>query len=283
MIRILKDSLLQTLLLTLGSSICAFAVKAFLIPRGFLSGGLTGAALILYYLHPALSLTAIYLLLNIPIFLLGLYFVSIRFFLYSLWGMLIYSAMLYLVDFQIEVPDQMLNAVIAGGITGLGMAIILRSRGSTGGSDIIGVIFHKLFSLSIGTGAVVINIGVLAVSALLFPVDKVLYSLIYAIVAMQATNAIYHGMKKRKAAIIISNHCDAIADILTHNYQVGITKLNGKGGYHGTEKTILFSVIHRKDIASLKKIVLEKDPDAFIAMMTAGDVTGLRIGNQPQW
>lgn len=134
MIKILKEALLQTLLLALGSSICAFAVKGFLVPRGFLSGGLTGASLVIFYVFPGLSLAKIYLLINIPIFLLGAYFVSLRFVL-----------------------------------------------------------------------------------------------------------------------------------------------------YRGTDRTIIFSVIHRRDIACLKKIVLSRDPEAFIALMTAGDVTGLRIGNQPHW
>lgn len=278
-----KEALVQTLLLTLGSTICAFAIKGFLVHQGFLSGGLTGASLVVYYVFPELSLAKIYILINIPIFLLGAYFVSLRFILYSLWGMVIYSIMLHLVTYRVTIADPMLSAIIAGGISGIGIAIILRSRGSTGDNEIVGVMLHKLFSLAVGTGGILVNILVLAVSAFLFPLDKVLYSLIYAVVTMQATNAVYHGMKKREAAIIISDHCDEIADILAHDHRMGITKLSGKGGYRGTDKTVIFSVIHRRDIACLKKIVLRKDPDAFIAMMTAGDVTGLRIGNQPHW
>ena len=273
----------QTLLLAIGSSICAFAVKAFLVPQNFLSGGLTGAALIIHYVQPSLSVAMIYFLINIPLFLLGLKFVSMRFIIYSLWGMLIYSFMLYFITIRIEIQDQLLTAIVAGCITGIGVAIILRSNGSTGGSEIMSVMLFKLFSLSIGTGAVVLNLLVITCSAFLFPIDKVLYSFIYSIVVMLATNTVYQGFSRREAALIISDHCDKITEVLTRNYQVGITKLNGKGGYHGKDKTILFSVVCRKDIASLKKAVLQMDPDAFMAIMAAGDVTGLRVGNQPHW
>lgn len=279
----LIDWIFQTPLLALGSFICAFAVKALLIPQGFLSGGLTGAALVVYYSYPLMSIALIYLLINIPVFILGWLFVGIRFILYSLWGMLIYSAMLYFITFRFNISDQLLSAVVAGGISGIGIAIILKSYGSTGGTEIISVILCKLFSLSVGTGTVLVNVIVLAVSLLFFPIEKVLYSIVYTIVSMQATNCVFHGLNKRKAVLIISDRWQEIAKDLTYNFHVGITKLSGKGGYGGANKTILFSVVRRKDISILKKASLKKDPNAFITVMAAEDVTGLQVGNQPHW
>lgn len=94
MTRKLADFARHTALLALGSALCALAVKGILLPQGFLSRGLTGAALIVHYAYPRLPVTTVYLLMNIPVFCLGWRFVGRRFSLYSLWGMVIYSAML---------------------------------------------------------------------------------------------------------------------------------------------------------------------------------------------
>lgn len=281
--RKLIDWFYHTVLLALGSGICAFAVKVILIPQGFLAGGLTGAALILHYIYPITSVAIIYAVINIPMFLIGGLFVSMRFMLYSLWGMLIYSLMLYLVSYQIDLADPMLAAVVAGCLSGIGSAIVLRSYGSTGGADIISVVLNKAFSIQIGAGKVLFNILILSISAFLFPAEKILYSIVYAIVSMLATNSVFHGLNKREAALIISEKSREIADILTAKYQLGVTKLHGRGGYQGSKKMILFSVVRRRDISSLKKIALKKDPDAFITVLTSEDVTGLQVGNQPHW
>lgn len=273
----------QSLFLAAGSALCAFAVKAILIPQEFISTGLTGAALILYYKYPVASVEVLYLMVNIPVFLLGWRFVGLRFVLYSLWGMVIYSMMLFFIDVQVDIADPMLGAVTAGAISGIGIAVILRSYGSIGGTEIFSVIMHKLFSLSVGTGTAIINGIVLIASALLFPIETVLYAFVYATVNTLILDKIFYGMTGRKAALIISEQWQEIAKDLMGQRNVGITKISGKGGFRGTDKTILYSVINRKDIAAVKKIVLQKDPNAFMAMMTAEDVTGLRVGNQPHW
>jgi uncharacterized membrane-anchored protein YitT (DUF2179 family) len=279
----LYEWLKQSFFLSLGSAISAFAVKALLIPQGFLSTGLTGAALIIYYKYPVAPVGMLYLMINIPVFIVGWRFIGIRFVIFSFWGMLIYSLMLQLITFQLELSDPMLGVIVSGGISGIGIAIILRSYGSTGGSEILSVIIHKLFSVSVGAGTAIINGIVLTASAFLFPIDKILYALVYTVVTTLAINNFFYGLSKRKAALIISDEWQEIVKDLTGLCNVGVTKIKGRGGYRGNEKTILYSVIRRKDIGVVKKIVLQKDPGAFIALMTAEDVTGLRIGNQPHW
>ena len=83
--------------------------------------------------------------------------------------------------------------------------------------------------------------------------------------------------------LIISEKSREIADILTEKYQLGVTKLHGRGGYQGSEKMVLFSVVRREDISSLKRVALKKDPNAFITVIASEDVTGLQVGNQPHW
>ena len=277
------DWLRQTLLLTLGSAVCALAVKAIMMEQGLLAAGLTGAALVVHYLHPDLSVALIYLLINIPVFLIGWRLVGLRFLGYSLWGMLIYALLLWALPWRIELSDPMLAAVVAGGLSGLGIAIILRSCGSTGGTEIISVVLHKFLAVPVGLGAVLVNLAVLAASTLLFPLEQVLYSIVYAIVAMVATNSVFHGMNRREAALIISARWQEIAEVLTARHGLGVTQLHGRGAYQGVDRIILFSVVRRRDLPVLKRIALEQDPDAFITIISSGDVTGLQVGNQPHW
>lgn len=273
----------HTILLAVGSAICALAVKGILMPHGFLSRGMTGVALIVYYKWPVLPIGVIYLLMNIPVFALGWRFVGVRFVLYSLWGMVLYAVMLYLITVRIEISDKMLGAVIAGAMLGIGVAVILRSYGSTGGAEILCVIMNKVFSITLGTGSLILNAVVLIVAAMLFPIENVLYTLVCAVVAAQATDVVFHGLTKRQAAIIISDNWKDIARELTNTHRVGVTLINGQGGYQGADKTILYSVVNRANVSSLKKVVLDNDPNAFIALATAEDVTGVEVGNQPHW
>jgi len=281
--QLIRDFAYNTFVLVIGSLICAVAVNSFLIPNGFISSGMTGVALIIYYKFPVISVGIIYFLISIPVFFLGWTFVGLRFIIYTIWGMVLYSVMLYLVHFQINLNDNMLSAVTAGAITGLGVAIVLRSYGSGGGSEIICVILNKFFSITIGTGTVIINSVILIVSAYFFPVEKVLYTFVYIIVSSEITDMVFHGLARRKAALVISEKWEEIVEKLTTAHKIGVTLINGQGGYEGTERTILYSVLNRKDLPVLKKTVLDTDPNAFIAVMEASDVVGVDVGNQPYW
>ncbi len=273
----------QTFLLVAGSAISALAVKCFLIPQGFLTRGFTGVALLIYYEYPVLPIGVLYLLINIPVFAVGWHFVGSRFVLYSLWGMVIYSTMLSIISFQLDIDDMMLSAIIAGILSGIGTALILRSYGSSGGSDILCVIMHKYFSITLGAGSMIINAIILTIMALLFPLDKVLYTLVYVAVSMLVTNWFFHGLSKRQMVFIISEKWKDIADVLTNTHHIGVTIISGQGGYQGANIKILYSVINRKKTSDLKKVVLTIDTEAFITIMTAEDVTGVEIGNQPHW
>jgi len=127
------------LLITAGSVLCAIAINGILIPNQFLSGGITGVAITIHYLLPGLSMEAIYFVLNIPIFILGWFYVGRRFFLYSIAGMIIFT--LALLFFHITFPplDKLSSTLAAGIISGIGSGVILRSVGSAGGLDILGV------------------------------------------------------------------------------------------------------------------------------------------------
>lgn len=198
--------------------------------------------------------------------------------------MIIYTAML-LVPFSIRLPmsDRLLNAIIAGGISGFGIAVMLRSYGSAGGSEMICILLYKLTGISVGTGSIIINSILLGISAFIFPLENVLYTLIFIVVSAWVTDAVFHGLAKRRTVMIISEKWNEILAKITSGNSFRVTLINGKGGYLGLEKSVLLSVINSRQISSLKALVMKEDSNAFIAIMEASDVTGEDVGNQPHW
>ena len=147
-IDIIVDMLRNLGLIGMGNVLIAIAVNGIVIPHEFLSGGVTGTALLLHYLFPFLPVASLYLVLNIPLFAFGWAFVGRRFFIYSIVGMLSLTATLEWVHLRVVLDDRILAALFAGVLTGIGGGLTLRSHGSAGGLDILSVILLKRFSIS---------------------------------------------------------------------------------------------------------------------------------------
>jgi uncharacterized membrane-anchored protein YitT (DUF2179 family) len=279
----MKEALWNLFLISLGSAICAMAVNGILVPLHFLSGGFTGVSLIIHYLVPGLSLGVLYFLTNVPLFLLGWKFVGLRFFFYSIAGMLIYSAAVQFIKVSFPLEDKLLSALLAGIISGVGSGIILRSRGSAGGTDILSVIVLKLFSFRLGNTALGFNIIILGTAVLLFPLEKTLYTLIYIYVSTHILNLVVTGLSQRKAVLIISSQWEQISQDIMYRIRRGVTISTAKGGFSGREMKVLYTVITFRELPGLKRIVRGSDPDAFVVVTDTLEVMGQGIGNQPHW
>jgi len=278
----LKQISWNLFLISLGSSLCAIAINGVLIPHKFLSGGLIGLVLIIHYLLPSLPVAIIYILFNIPVFSFGWLYVGRRFLLYSLAGMGLFSGSVALIDVSLPVCDMLSSAVLAGIIMGVGGGIILRSLGCVGGADILSVALRKGFSIRLGNTALAFNGGVLAVAALLFPLDKALYTLIYIYVCTRMLNLVATGLSQRKAIYIVSSRWEEISQrILKDNN--GLTMLQGYGAYTGKEEKVLYTVVHMREVPRIKQLARAVDPEAFVVVNDTSEVMGHRIGNQPQW
>ena len=278
-----KDVLWNLLLISIGSVLCAVAVNGILVPLQFLSAGFTGVALIIHYLMPVLPLGMLYFLLNVPIFLVGWKFVGLRFFLYSIAGMVIYSMAVQWIHLTLPLQDKLLSALLAGIISGVGSGIILRSRGSAGGTDILSVILLKLFSFRLGNTALGFNIIILGTAVMLFPLEKTLYALIYIYVSTHILNLVVTGLSQRKAVLIISPQWERISHDIIYRIGRGVTVSMAKGGYSGREMEVLYAVITFREWPRLKRIIREADPNAFVVVTDTLEVMGQRIGNQPHW
>ena len=271
------------ILLTAGSIFCAVAVNGILVPQHFLSSGFTGVALLIHYFFPTVSVAWAYLLLNIPIFIVGWSIVGRRFFIYSVIGMAIFSLALFTVNITVPLHDKILSALLAGIVNGVGSGIVLRSLGSAGGTDILSVILQKLFSIKLGTTVLFFNGIMLGIAATTFSLEGALYTLVYLYVNTQVLNLVVMGLSKRKVIFIISDKWELLSEEILKKNRRGVTIIEGVGGYKREDKRILYSVIAFQDLPILKKMVSKIDPNAFVVVMDTLEVMGARIGNQPHW
>jgi uncharacterized membrane-anchored protein YitT (DUF2179 family) len=271
-------------LMTVGSIICVVAVNAILLPLQFFGAGFTGISLLVHYFIPQAPIAVVYFLLNIPVYLLGWRYVGRRFFLYSIPGMIIYSVALGFVNVPLPpIHDKILAAILAGIIMGIGSGIVLKSLGSAGGLDILSVIFLRLFSVRLGTTILAFNIVILAAGAIFFSLEGALYTLIYIFINSHVVNLVVTGLSQRKAVLVISSRWEEISKEIMEKIHRGVTILKGQGAYTSREQNVLYTIITFRELAQLKKIVRDMDPNALVVVNDTLEVMGQRIGNQPHW
>ena len=274
---------LTLLLILSGSVTSATAVNGILIPQQFVTGGITGLALILHKVLPGLNTGFYYILLNFPLFLVAWVHIGRRFFIFSLIGLGTLSASLLFIHVNIPVHDMVLSAMLAGILTGAGTGITLRSFGSQGGLDILSILMLRRYSISVGNTTLFVNAMVLLLVLFIYSLDAVLYSLIVFYVNTKVVNLVVTGLSQRKAVFIISTKSEILAKEILKDIKHGLTVLHGEGGYSKCPERVLYTVITFRYLGHLKQLVKRVDPDAFMVVSDTREVMNYRIGNQPHW
>ena len=272
--RFISSVLWNLLLISAGSIVFGIGLKSIAVPHGFITGGISGLTLLFYYVSGLLSPGLWYLMVNIPIFLIGWIYVSRRFFLYSLYGMAALSAAIDMIRFTLPIHEPIL-AVLAGGVLmGAGTGIILHSLGSGGGLDIVGIILNQKFSLSMGTFYFAFNIVLFAFSFGFLDTDLVLYSLFMSFISSQTLDYVMTAFNQRKMVFIISDLNEKIAKEVHTRLDRGVTFLNGSGAYTGREKKVILTVVHNYQLKRVEEAALSIDPEAFIITESTFNVLG---------
>jgi uncharacterized membrane-anchored protein YitT (DUF2179 family) len=279
----IKIFLTDTMLMLTGSILCALAINGFLRPHHLLSGGMSGTSLVIYYNWPIIPFAMLYLLLSIPVFIFGFFVVGRRFILFSVWAALINATMFQFVNPHIDIPDRLLCALVGGALSGTGVALILRTNGTSSGTEVISIILNKFYSINISITNLMINTAVLVSASIFLSFDKILYSFIFVTMNSIALNSVFKGLSKRKAVMIISKRWSEILDELNRVRRIGVTILSARGGYTGSEEPILYSVATNNQVSGIRTVTMRIDPAAFVVIMETTDIINDAIGNQPPW
>jgi len=262
------------MLLTCGAFLIAFAVKAVAVPHGLLTGGMSGIALLCYYVFGGLSTGQWYLLLNLPVFVLGWLFVSRRFFFYSLYGMIATSVFIDVITYTMPIEDIWLAVLTGGGILGIGVGMALRSLGSTGGADILAVICKEKINMSMGSFEFWFNITGFIGGFAFLNMHIVLYSIAMTFITAFTIEYVIGMFSERKMVMIISDHPEAVRRTILDDLDRGLTLLDGTGGWSGDPKKVILTMISSMQLKRLEELVYTIDPDAFFIMGSGFHVLG---------
>lgn len=263
--------------LIVGAAIFSLGFDLFLEPNGLNAGGLTGLAMVLVYFLGFGSVGTITTLVNLPLFILGGKKIGKKFFFGSLVGML---ALTITIDWFTVIPvpetDPLLAALYGGVICGAGLGIVFMTGASTGGSDIVVRLLKLRFQhVPIGTINIVFDLVVAALTGLVFQdISRSLYSGVTIFVSGKIIDAVVYRFDYSKVALIISPEHEKIVQAIAVELDRGATYLHGEGSYSGNQTKVVLTAVKRQQLAQLKALVVNIDPNAFIIMQEAHQVLG---------
>lgn len=271
--RILTE-IYRYIFLFIGSILAAVGLELFLIPSNIIDGGIVGISIITSYLTK-IPLGIFIVVFNVPFLFFGYKQIGRTFVFHSLFSIVslsIWVSVLHPVP--VLTKDILLACVFGGIILGIGVGIIIRYGGSLDGTEMVAIIINKRTAFSVGEMVMFFNIFILSSAGLVFGWDRAMYSLIAYFIAFKVIDVTIEGLDEAKAAIIISEKGEEIAEAITARLGRGVTFLEGKGGFSKNKKTILYSVVTRLEIAKLKSIIYDKDENAFVTINDVSDVMG---------
>ena len=283
-----RKVLFDLLLMIIGATLTAVATKYVYDPSGLVTGGVSGLSIIARsvctrYLGREFPLWLSSIVFNIPIFLYAVKVLGIRNILRTGFVWLLLTAELYFLPELSFIPDNLLLVAVYGGILmGTGSGLLLQSRSTSGGSDLLGEsLHHHIRSVSVGRLIQIIDGIIVTAGLLTFGVEHTLYAMISVFIMGKVIDLVLNQGKSAKMATIISDENEQIAAEIMASLDRGVTGLNGRGMYTGKDKRVLICICSNKDLVSIKDIVRKYDPRAFLVV---GNVTeALGEGFVEEW
>ncbi len=274
--RTMEHKLVQYVGVSIGCMIASCSINLFLVPSHLLTGGATGIAIIFYYLAQ-LPIGLQTFLYNIPLLIAAWKLMGREYTIDVIVGTTIFSMCLDATRFlnaYAPVQDAMLAAIFGGVFNGIGYGIVFRMDGSTGGFDIIGAIVKKYYSLHMGGVIFGFNCTIMVAAGFLFGAAPAMLTVVMMYINATVTDKVIAGFNKRKAVLIVSERAEEIAEEIILELGRGVTFLHGQGAFTHKERDVVFVAVTLTQIAKVKFLVGEVDPNAFMIIMSASEVMG---------
>ncbi len=266
-------------LILIGTFIMAAGFVLFISPYKLAPGGVYGIAIILHHLFDfPIGLSA--LIMDIPLTILGIKILGPRFGAKTIVGFVSTSLWVSLLEWTygyepLVENDALLSAIFGGVLIGVGLGLVFKSRATSGGSDIIAMIFAKYTHLPIGQLLIIVDSAIVLLGLAAFGKWEIpLYSWIVIFISGKVIDVVLHGLDYDKTLFIVSNKEEEIRQKILMDLNRGGTILNGKGMYNGQDKSIIFTVVSRRELAVLKDFIHRIDPDAFLTVINANEILG---------
>lgn len=272
----MKHHVLRYFNLIIGAIIAAFALEEFLVPAKILDGGIVGISIIISNLTP-ISLSILTICLNLPFVLAGAKQLERFFWLRTLVAMSVFSIFLEIFHhWHNATYDALLATVFGGLILGFGVGLIIRNGGCLDGTETVAIMVSRKTRLSVGQIVLCCNIVIYLSAGVLFGLDRALYSLLTYVITSKVVDYINTGLDQGKAVMIITDEGKQIADDIYQTLGRTVTFMKGNGLISG-EKTILYCVITRMELTTLRKIIEKDDYSAFMTITDVSEIIGHHI------
>lgn len=263
--------------ISIGIILTSLGLKAFLLPNGFLDGGVTGIAL-LVRTQVDINMSYLLVLFSIPFLILGYFTVSKRIVLKSIISILGLAIFIHFENFQTITNDKLLISIFGGLLVGSGIGIAIRNGSVLDGSEILGIYLNDKFSISIGKIVLFFNIILFSITAFVVSVEVALYSILTYIIAAKVTDTVIEGFEDFIGITIVSKKYDLIKIAILEELGTGLTVYKGASGFGSKGKAedfdIIHSIINRIDIKKMYRIIHEIDPNAFIVEFDVNSIKG---------
>lgn len=272
-------SIQDYLLIMIGAVVQALGLRLFLVPANLVSGGISGAAQLINHITNGWPIGLMVIIGNIPLFILGWrYLGGPRFTLRTILSIVVFSVATDLLGFLLPTAgvteDLFLNTIFGGIILGVGLGIVYRGRGTSGGTDILGRILNRRLGISISLSYMLTDSLVVILAGFIFGWERALYGLVMIYVSGVAADTALQGSNIIRTALIVTARGRQVADAIMEELERGVTLLPAQGGYTGDEKSLVYCAVTASETMRLKSLVHDVDPQAFMVLGHASEALG---------
>ncbi len=263
-------------LITAGSLILAVNVVVFLTPNHVVSTGITGLGMLAHYLW-GWPIGLVTLALNLPLFLAGIRWGDgLKFFVRTIYAVVLMTLAIDLLAPRLPpiTGDALIYTLFGGLLDGLGIGLVLRGRGTTGGTDIIAQLLNRHRGIPFSNVFLVANTATLFLAAFVVGIVPILYALIVSYVSARVVDIVQEGISYARTLFIVSREHETVRRAILDQLGRGVTVLEARGGYTLQKRPALYVVVGRSQVTVLKHIIAEIDPHAFVVVAEAHEVLG---------
>jgi len=268
-------SILRKILgLTIGAIIYSAGLNLFLIPNHIIDGGVTGISLLVQALT-RVPFSVLIVVLNLPFFYLGYKRLGAGLAVSATYAIVILSlCSSYFEQLKPATTDPFLSTIFGGIIIGIGVGIVIKSGGSTDGTEIVAIWMDNRTSFSVGEIIMFFNFFILGAAGFVFSWNSAMYSLIAYFICSRMIDAVSTGLDSSKGIFIVTTEYDQVSDAIVHDMHRAVTRLHGQGGFLKDDKDVLYCVVTRLEVTKLKQVVHGIDPSAFLSVFDVQEVQG---------
>lgn len=269
-----KSVVFEYIQIIIGAGLVGLAYNIFYLPARLAAGGVSGISTIIYELfqfNPAYVQWAI----NIPLLIIGVIFIGKEFGLKTFVGTLFVPFAIWLTtDLSLSVENPLLSAIYGGIVLGVGIGIVYRGNGSTGGTTLLAQILKKYTGLSSGFSQLFVDGFVVITSAFVFDFELALYALMSIYVTSKVIDFVQLQTSPTKLILIITDKEEKIQRMIKEEMNRGLTKVKTVGGYSNAEKTMILCVVEQSEAVYFKKLLQEEEPESFVIFVNASEILG---------